>query len=204
MIIPQAIAHHEHMHHIVSFQAEFLSWCLMVMAMMAPLMLEPLRWLAFQSFRHRRHKAIFLFLIGFLLPWMIAGVAAVWLRTLDGNNPLLAPVTFVLAALWVLVPVRRHALVFCHRTVPLAPSGWNADRDCLRYSLLIGASCIVTCGFLMLACALTGHNLVAMLGGTALSALERRSFRPPTGRIFAGALLLAAWFLLSTSYAMLP
>jgi hypothetical protein len=56
----------------------------------------------------------------------------------------------------------------------------------------------------MLACSLSGHNLIAMVGGAGLGVLERRSFRPPTGRIFAGALLLGAWFLLPISYAMLP
>jgi hypothetical protein len=205
LVLFQSSAQHGHMHHSASFQAELFNWCLMVVAMMLPLMLEPLRWLAFQSFHYRRHKAILLFLIGFLVPWMLFGGVAAWLRTLDGShNPLLASGMFGLAALWVLIPLRMRALVFCHRTMPLAPAGWNADRDCLRYSLGIGASCVVTCGFLMLACILTGHNLMALLGGAALTALERRSFRPPTRRIFAGALLLAVWFLLPISYALLP
>jgi hypothetical protein len=162
-----------------------------------PLMLVPLRWVAFQSFRQRRHRAIVLFLIGFLLPWMLVGIMAAWLRTFDwGRSPLLASGLFGLAALWVLVPVRTRALVFCHLRMPLAPSGWNADRDCLRFSFTIGASCLATCGFLMLACAVTGHNLIAMLGGTVIGALEFRSFRPPTSAIVAGTLLLAVLFLL--------
>ena len=205
-VVSHASGHQEHVHHtmpvqdIMPVQVEFLTWCLMVLAMMVPLMLERLRWVAFQSFRHRRHRAILLFLIGFLLPWMLVGVVPTWLRTLDWSyNPLVAPGIFGLAALWVLAPVRTRALAFCHLTIPLAPLGWKADRDCLRYGLIIGASCVATCGFLMLACALTGHNLIAMLGGTALGALEFRSFRPPTGRIFAGALMLAVWFLLPIS-----
>ena len=197
--------HQEHVHRTmpiqgsVPYRVEFLNWCLMVVAMMVPLMLAPLRWVAFQSFRQRRHRAILLFVIGFLLPWVLVGVVVAWLRTFDlGQNPLLASGIFGLAALWVLVPVRRHALVFCHLTIPLAPSGWNADRDCLRFGLIVGAACIATCGFLMLACALTGHNLIAMLGGTVLGALEFRSFRQPTHSIFAGSLMLAVWFLLPT------
>jgi hypothetical protein len=203
-VVLQAGEHQGHAHHSLSFPLEFLNWGLMVVAMMVPLMLEPLRWVAFQSFRDRRHRAVLLFLLGFLVPWLGVGVGAAWLRTLDwSHNPLLPSGMFALAALWVLVPVRMQALVSCHLTVPLAPSGWPADRDCLRVSLRLGASCVVTCGFLMLACVLTGHNLLAMLGGTVLGALEYRSFRPPTRAIFAGALLLAGWFLLPVSAALL-
>jgi hypothetical protein len=215
-LVSHADGHQEHVHHTMpvqdimplqdgmSFQVEFLNWCLMVVAMMVPLMLAPLRWAAFYSFRQRRHRAILLFLVGFLLPWMMVGAVAAWLRTFDwSHNPLLASGMFGLAALWVLIPVRMRVMVFCHRTVPLAPSGWNADRDCLRFSFLVGASCVATCGFLMLACALTGHNLIAMLGGTVLGVLEYRSFRPPTRSIFVGALMLAVWFVLPTSPALL-
>ncbi len=199
-MVSHASERQEHVHHTMPVQVEFLNWCLMVVAMMVPIMLDPLRWVAFQSFRHRRHRAILLFLIGFLLPWMSVGVVVAWLPALDwGHNPLLASGLFALAALWVLIPVRRQALVFCHLRIPLAPSGWAADRDCLRFSLIVGASCIATCGFLMLACAVTGHNLIAMLGGTVLGALEFRSFRPPTLHIFVGALMLAVWFLLPIS-----
>ncbi len=210
-IVAPAGGTQEHMRHTMpapdpmSFQEEWLHWGLMVVAMMVPLMLEPLRWVAFQSYRHRRHRAILLFLLGFLLPWMVIGIGVATLRTLDwSRNPLLAAGTFGLAALWVLVPVRMRALVFCHLRLPLAPAGWKADRDCLRFSLLISASCIGVCGLLMLACALTGHNLIAMLGGTVLGALEYRAFRPPTRPIVAGTLLLAAWFLLPISSALPP
>jgi hypothetical protein len=204
-VVPHAIAHQGHVYHMMAFREEYLNWCLMVVAMMVPLMLEPLRWVGFRSYRHRRHQAMLLFLAGFLLPWMMVGILPAWLRTEHWfHNPLIASGMLGLAALWVPVCVRTRALVYCHRTAPLAPSGWKADRDCLTYGLLIGASCVVTCGFLMLACTFTGHNLIAMLGGAVLGALERRSFRPPTCRIFAGTLLLAVWFLLPISYAMLP
>jgi hypothetical protein len=136
---------------------------------------------------------------------MAAGAGAAWLRTSDwGHHPLLAPAAFALAALWALARARQRALLFCHYRSPLAPSGWKADRDCLRYGLVIGASCVATCAFLMLACSLTGHNLAAMVGGSALGALERRSFRPPTVRVAAGALLLGLWFLLPVAAAVVP
>lgn len=200
-----ASTHSGHFHYIRPFQVGFLNWCLMVFGMMVPLVLKPLRWLAFQNFRHRRHRAILLFLIGFMWPWLLAGLIAAWLWTLDWSRfSFLASGLFGLAAVWVLVPIRQRALVFCHMTLPLAPSGWKADRDCLRYGILIGASCVVTCGFLMLACVFTGHNLLAMLGGFILDTLEFYSYRPPTRLIFWGTLLLAVWFLLPISYTIHP
>lgn len=195
--------HGAHAHHTaagmptLSFTGELWYWGLMVVAMMVPLMIEPLRWIAFQSFHHRRHRAILLFLVGFLAPWLLLGVPVAWLRTMSwGHHPLIAPALFGLAALWAMVRLRQRALVFCHWTMPLAPSGWKAERDCLQYGSTIGASCVVTCALLMVACSFTGHNLVAMVGGTVLGAIERTSFRPPTVRIAVGAVLLAGWFLL--------
>jgi predicted metal-binding integral membrane protein DUF2182 len=105
------------------FQGEPVHRGLMVVQMMVPFMLEPLRWVAFQSFQHRRRRAILLFLIGFLLAWITVAVGVSWLRTLDwSRNPLLGGGTFGLAALWVLVPIRIRALVICHLRVPLAPA----------------------------------------------------------------------------------
>lgn len=203
MIVSHAGGQGEHVHHNISFSGELRNWGLMVVAMMVPLILESLRWIAFQNFHHRRHRAILFFLLGYLVPWMTLGAFVAWLRTYDwSHNPLLAPATFAFAALWALVRVRHRALVFCHLRVPLASSNWKADRDCLRFGLVIGASCVITCAFLMLACSLTGHNLVAMVAGTSLGVLERRSFRPPTFRIAVGTLLLATWFLLPILTAM--
>ncbi len=195
LVLSRTGTHGGHAPRAISFPVEFLNWYLMVVAMMVPLVFQPLRWVAFQSFYYRRRKAILFFLLGFVLPWMIAGAPVAWLLTHDWiHNPFLASGMFGLAALWVLVKVRTRALVFCHLRVPLAPSGWHADYSCLRFGLLIGASCVVTCGFLMLGCALTGHNLIAMLGGFILGVIERRSFRLPTRPVIVGTVLLAVLF----------
>lgn len=204
LVIPHAIAHHGHVKHMMSFQAEFSSWCLMVAAMMLPFMLEPLRWVAFQSFHYRRHQAIALFLVGFFLPWLALGTVVAWLRTLPWTHtPILAAGLFALAAAWTLTLVRQRALVFCHWRVALAPSGWQAARDCLNFGFRIGVSCGITCGLLMVACTATGHNLLAMVAGTVIAGLERRSFRPPVRTVFWCAVVLAVWFALPISSAML-
>lgn len=205
IIIPHAIAHHGHVLHMMSFGEELLAWCLMAVGMMVPSSMLSLRRVAFQSFRARRHLAILLFLVGFLAPWSMIGVAAAWLRTLPVvHSSFLAADVFALAGLWTLAPLRKRLLTACHKTMPLAPNGRRANVDCLRYGGYVGSACVGTCGLLMLACTLTGHDLVAMLAGAGLGAVESRSFRPPVRLIGAGVLLLSIWFLTPLSYAMYP
>jgi predicted metal-binding membrane protein len=132
------------------------------------------------------------FLAGYFAPWTVLGVLAIILHRLLWAHPhATAAVAFALAAGWALLPLRRRAMVACHRVIPLAPSGWRADRDCLRYGLSIGVACVTTCWLLMLGCALTGHALPAMVAGAAIAARERRSFRPPLRTVAAAIAALA-------------
>lgn len=66
----------------------------------------------------------------------------------------------------------------CHRTRPLAPNGWLADRDCMFYGWTIGLSCLVTCWALMLACMFAGHSIPALLAVTSIGWIERNKRRP--------------------------
>ncbi|HEY4329896.1 MAG TPA: DUF2182 domain-containing protein [Phycisphaerae bacterium] len=182
-------------HHWMSASQELEYWILMVFAMMLPLVREEMRGVALKSLWARRHRAMAGFLLGYLLPWAVLGIAVMllrgepWIRSYG-----VAAIGFLAAALWQLTPMHASALISCHRTIPLAPTGWRADGDCLRFGFSIGCSCVLSCGFLMIACALTGHGLLAMVGGMALGLLERWSFRPRTGVVFFGALALAGYY----------
>jgi hypothetical protein len=79
--------------------------------------------------------------------------------------------------------------------MPLAPRGWRADRDCLRYGWTVGRHCVMSCGIMMTACVLASHAFVAMAGVTAIAAVERRMprLRP---RVTASALAALGAFLL--------
>ena len=105
------------------------------------------------------------------------------------RSPALLAVTVVVAAGWQLTPVKRRALVSCHATRPLAPRGWQAWRDCVRFGWMVGTRCLVTCGPLMLVCVLAGHSLAAMAGVSVLGIAER-SVKPANGAV-TGSLLLA-------------
>ncbi len=181
--------------HARSLAGELLHWALMIVAMMVPLTLRSLANAASRSLWSRRHRAMALFLVGYLAPWMVAAAPVELLRALlgaRGEASAAAAVAFGVAAAWLLVPLRDSALGACHRTIPLAPTGWRADRDCLRYGATIGIPCVVTCLPLMAACAFAGHATFAMVGAAAIAALERLSFRTPRRAVLVATLALAA------------
>lgn len=174
-------------------------WQLMVVAMMLPVVVPSLRVTAFRSLRRRRHRALAGFLVGYLAVWAIAGaavcslVAVAPVLTGDGQGRAAAG-AFLLAGLWQSTHLKKRALVACHRTVPLAPSGWRADRDCLVFGGRIGGSCCAGCWPLMVACTLTGHHVVALLVCGGIGLVERYSWRPPMRPLAVAMLGLALAF----------
>jgi predicted metal-binding membrane protein len=91
------------------------------------------------------------------------------------------------AAAWQLTPVKQRAVWSCQRTAPLAPRGWRADRDCVRFGWDIGRRCLVSCWAMMLACSLAGHSVPAMTLAGLCGAAERYASRP-TQHVIAGVL----------------
>jgi predicted metal-binding membrane protein len=186
-----------------AWAAEIFWWLVMIAAMMFPLVLGPIRITAARSLWHRRHRAIGGFLAGYLGPWMLFGVVAyvavAWLQT---QTPLpsatAAAAGFATALLWQSTTLKRRALRACHRILPIAPSGWRANRDCLRYGWVVGSSCLMSCWALMLACMLSGHSLPAMVGVSAICWAERNTVRPRR------LLLYAVIGVLALAYALLP
>jgi predicted metal-binding membrane protein len=158
-------------------------WTLMVVCMMFPLITVPVRATASRSLWCRRHRSIAVFLLGYMLAWIIPGAGAVTLlsRTNNSNRSQGLPVfmastaALAVAALWQLTPTKRGASASCHRTVPLAPSGWSADRDCVGYGLLVGRDCVLSCWALMLVPILASHNPWVMAGVTSFSIADRYS-----------------------------
>jgi predicted metal-binding membrane protein len=166
------------------FSGEFLNWIVMVVAMMLPLVIPNLVITARSSLWCRRHRAICAFLLGYLVPWCGLGVvASAFLQIQWTSCPAISALLFISAALWQRTSTYRGARIACHGTQPLRPTGWKADRDCFRYGSSIGVACLCACWPVMLACAFTGHALIAMLGGSLASFFELRS-RPSENRLF--------------------
>jgi predicted metal-binding membrane protein len=178
------LQHHHHVQELsATWAGEFLWWIVMVIAMMFPLIVDCTRVTADRSLWARRNQAIFVFMLGYLAPWVLAGIVIASgifiLHSQQWFRPAIAiPFGFGLAALWQLTARKRRLLRSCHRTMPIAPHGWRANLGCLRYGWTIGRSCFFSCGPLMVACSLAGHGLSAMAGTGSIAAAERYISRP--------------------------
>lgn len=199
-------------HHPMSMVEEIALWMLMVAAMMLPLVRDAVRFTASASLWARRHRSILGFVAGYFLPWLGLAIIAAILRQAPWTHTYAAPaVGFAGAALWQRTVMYRRAVMACHRTWPIAPLGWRADRDCVRFGSFIGFSCVRTCWPLMLACGFAGHSLIAMTGGLLIGLVDERRYRErrhqpdPTlaGRLAMAAFygVLAAWQFVPTSAA---
>ncbi|MFN2445795.1 MAG: DUF2182 domain-containing protein [Vicinamibacterales bacterium] len=185
---------------LAAWRVDSAEWLLMVVAMMFPLVIGSVRITAARSLWRRRHRAIAVFLAGYLVPWLVFGIAVLALAAgLElarwDTRPHAAAAGFTIATVWQLTRCKRHVLASCHRTVPLAPSGWRADRDCLGYGCMIGGRCVVSCGGLMVACVLAGHGMAAMLCATLVAAAERyikRADQRVTSTVLAAAAVVYA------------
>lgn len=182
-----------------SVLTDLAHWQLMVVAMMLPVIVPSLRVAAFRSLWRRRHRAMAGFLLGYLAVWALLGLAVClaltrfpWLTDTWGG--VAAAAAFVCAAGWQWTRLKRRSLVACHRTIPLAPRGWRADRDCVELGWRIGGSCCVGCWVLMVACTLAGHSPLALAACAGIGLVERYSWRPDMTWISLGILALAAVF----------
>lgn len=145
-------------------------------AMMVPLVLPQVAHVAHVSLWPRRYRGAAGFLVGFTVVWALVALggtlAAALLVELLGWRPALAA-GFTLAAVSYGLPGRQRLVRQCARTMPLAPRGWRADRDCLRYGAPAGRRCAATCWVAMTA-VMISQGLAVMAVATVLALLERR------------------------------
>jgi predicted metal-binding membrane protein len=157
-------------------------WTLMIVAMMSPLIIAPLRHVRDRSFARRRARATLLFLAGYMAVWMAAGVglqavalAARWTAPAPLACFILAAVT---AMLWQVSPAKQWCLNRCHRRPHLAAFGAAADREAFEFGLTNGASCAGACWALMLLTLLPGQDHVFAMIAIALLVFAERLENP--------------------------
>jgi predicted metal-binding membrane protein len=170
----------------------------MVVAMMFPLMIIPVRTTAFNSLWRSRHRAIAEFLAGYLGIWTVAGIA--WMlvpgvldRVYPGNADLAAALAFLIAAIWQVMALKRRFLASCHWTMPLAPNGWRAHFDCFYFGANHGAHCAGNCLPLMLAAVTSSWHSEMMVIATLILLYERYRARPEDKILPATIGLLGLW-----------
>lgn len=173
---------------------DFTAWLAMVIAMMLPAAIAGASSVARRSYRARRVRAVLAYYLGYLFWWMLVGIVFAAARRSPALHDMRAATGLCLfAATWALIPARDRWFAQCHRQIPLCPVGARADLDALRQGTAHGAPCVRMCWPLMLACAVTGHDLLLMIVGTAVTLIEKRMFRLDRRPQAVAALALGAW-----------
>jgi predicted metal-binding membrane protein len=180
---------HRHHHGTSSMTMSWTSeycWMLMVAAMMLPLISDSVRNVAARSLWSRRQRAIVGCLLGYLSVWLAAGIVISLLLTFLRSEVWFDPraamtVSFILAVAWHAIPIKKRALIACHRTRPIAPEGMQANLDCLRYGTMIGGSCLLNCWAWMLFCTVAGHHPAVMAFALFVGIAERYPIRRLVG-----------------------
>jgi predicted metal-binding membrane protein len=129
-------------------------WALMLVAMMSPTLITPIRHILKRSFKRRRARSVTLFVIGYAAIWMAAGgvllAAMLMLSLLMPRSYLPAVGVGIIAFVWQCSPLKQRCLNRGHNHSELAAFGVAADLDALRFGITHGVWCAGSCWALML------------------------------------------------------
>jgi predicted metal-binding membrane protein len=177
---------------------------LMIVAMMFPLLVPMIEFVAARNFVVRRERSVALFIAGHGIVWLTtaasASAALVIARAGLASLGLAAVSGFIgcaLAALWQISPTKQRAVYRCHGTIVLQPFGFAADRAAIRFGMLHGARCMRSCLPTMALPLLGDHGLLAMAVVFVILLAERASVRPQYGLSAVVLLTLGATLLVT-------
>ena len=158
-------------------------WGLMLVAMMSPLLAEPLLHVRRRSLRARQARSTLIFLVAYLSVWFAAGaillVVAFTAQLCLGPTAL--PAILAIAAIWQVSPAKQVCLNRCHSSPTLSAFGPAGDQDVFGYGFTQALWCVGTCWSLMLVPLLVeGWHVLTMMFGTMWALAERveRPTRP--------------------------
>ena len=179
-------------------------WTLMIVAMMFPLLVPMIGFVAARNFTVRRERSVALFMGGYGIVWLataaFASAALIVARAGLAGLGLAAASGFIgcaLAALWQISAAKQRAVYRCHGTVALQPFGFAADRAAMRFGLLHGARCMRSCLPTMALPLLGEHGLLTMAVVFVILLAERARVRPQYGLSAAVLLTLGATLLVA-------
>lgn len=129
-------------------------WLLMLIAMMLPTLIAPIRYIIECSFKRRRIRSVTLFLFGYAVIWMAAGIvliAATFALNLFLPQSVLPAIGVgIVAVLWQCSPLKQLCINRGHHHKELAAFGFAADLDVLNFGMTHGIWCVASCWALML------------------------------------------------------
>lgn len=152
-------------------------WFLMLIAMMSPLLRDPIAFVWHRSLPYRRVQGILMFLFGYVAVWMLAAgpllAAGIALRMTFGQWAIYIAVT--VALLWRHTRWYRVSLGRCHLVRRINAFGIAADVSCLKYGLSNGRWCLAACWAWMLVPIVVSprFHIVAMFMVSAFLIRER-------------------------------
>ncbi|MGA7219352.1 MAG: DUF2182 domain-containing protein [Candidatus Sulfotelmatobacter sp.] len=159
-------------------------WVLMLVAMMSPVLIQPIRHIRLRSFTHRRARSIMFFAAGYAAIWMLLGGG---LLSVSLAGKLSAPRSYLLAGgialiavVWQFSPIKQRCLNRCHAHRELAAFGLAADFDVLRFGMTHGIWCAGSCWALMLFPRLLPCGHVVAMAAVAILIFSERLEEPRT------------------------
>jgi predicted metal-binding membrane protein len=167
-----------------------LAWLAMLVAMMTPLIAQPLAYVRNSSLATRRWRAAAGFLLGYFGCWFVAGVplliTALGLRIVVGSSASGSLAAILLALLWSASPLQQAAQNRAHRLRRIGLFGVAADRDCIAFGATVGWWCLASCwAWMLVPFFVTTFHSLAMLAVSVIIMGERlrgpatRSWRTP-------------------------
>ena len=161
-------------------------WALMLAAMMAPLLIAPVRHVRDRSFSRRRARSIGLFVAGYGAIWMAAGIVLMSLalaaRLAAPASPVPLALAVLVATIWQFSPLKQRCLNRGHAHTELAAFGRAADIGALRFGLTHGVWCAGSCWALMLLPLLVTQWHIAAMAAVTLWLSAERMDRPAIPR----------------------
>jgi len=163
-------------------------WALMLVAMMSPVLIQPVRHIRLRSFTRRRARSILLFVTGYAAIWMALGgvLLAIELavKSFAPQSYLPAAGVVLIALVWQFSPVKQRCLNRCHAHTELAAFGAAADLDAFRFGITHGMWCASSCWALMLFPMLLPRGHVVAMAAVAVLIFSERleEPRPPSWR----------------------
>lgn len=164
-------------------QSSLLQWATMLLAMMPPLLAQPIVYILRSSRTQRRIRALLAFGLGYTVVWMLAGplltTVTRLLGVIAGDGVVVGLAITSLAILWSASPWHQTALNRGHRVQKLAAFGWQADLDAISYGLVHGTWCFASCwAWMLVPLATITHHASVMVLVTVIMLIERLA--PPS------------------------
>jgi predicted metal-binding membrane protein len=176
-----------------------VGWALMLVAMMSPTLMAPVRHVIERSFKRRRARSVTLFVVGYAAIWMAAGVvlisAVLVLNLLLPQSFLPAIVVGIIVFAWQCSPIKQRCINRGHNHRELAAFGLSADLDALRFGISHGLWCVGSCWALMLFPMLVsqGHFAAMALVTYVMTSERLEQPKPLSWRLrFSGKLIRIA------------